>query len=117
MSDFNKLSVYKKSYELTLLIYNFTKKLPDCEKFGLVNQINRCGVSIPSNIAEGSSRSSDKDFARFLEIALGSSYELEVQVSIAIDVYSQNKEQYVGLKGKITEIQKMLNGMIKKLKE
>lgn len=77
------LEVWKKSIELVKLIYKLTEKFPAKEQFGLVSQIRRAAVSIPSNIAEGSARSSHKDAIRFVDIALGSLSELETQLIIA----------------------------------
>ncbi len=77
MKDYRKLRVWKKGIEIVKLTYQLTKELPSEEKFNLVSQMNRSAVSIPSNIAEGSSRKSEKDYYRFLEIALGSSFELD----------------------------------------
>ncbi len=65
---------------LVKVVYDITSKLPMEERFGFISQLNRCSVSIPSNIAEGSGRSSEKEFVRFLEIAISSSYELETQL-------------------------------------
>lgn len=69
--------------ELVDAIYTFVEAFPNSEKYGLSSQITRSAVSIPSNIAEGASRNSEKDFARFLEIGLGSAFELETQLIIA----------------------------------
>ena len=69
--------------ELVDNVYGFVEAFPNTEKYGLSSQITRSAVSIPSNIAEGASRNSEKDFARFLEIALGSAFELETQLIIA----------------------------------
>ncbi|MFC2109612.1 four helix bundle protein [Bacteroidota bacterium] len=77
MHNFKELDVWKLSKDLCKEIYTATNNLPDSEKYGLVSQLNRSVVSIPSNIAEGSSRKSDKDFSRFIDIVLGSSFEVE----------------------------------------
>jgi four helix bundle protein len=82
MRNFRELNVWNQGIELVLKGYQLTKRLPDEEKFGLKSQINRPLVSIPSNIAEGSSRKSDKDFSRFLEISLGSAFEVETDLII-----------------------------------
>ena len=74
--NFKELNVWKKSMNLVIEIYKLTRELPDSEKFGLVSQINRAAVSIPSNIAEGTSRITTKDISRFLNFSLGSAYEL-----------------------------------------
>ena len=84
--NYKELQFWKRSKRLCVYIYKETSEFPSEERFGLMNQIRRCAVSIPSNIAEGSSRNSIKDFKRFLEIATGSAYELETQLSIANDI-------------------------------
>lgn len=84
--NYKKLLFWKKSKELSIDIYKITKEFPDDERFGLTSQMRRCAVSVASNIAEGSSRSSVKDFRRFLEISMGSIYELEVQLMISNEV-------------------------------
>lgn len=76
MHFFRKLDVWKKSMSLVTDIYQLTNSFPSQERFGLMSQMQRAAVSIPSNIAEGSAKSSNKDFARFLEISIGSSLEL-----------------------------------------
>ncbi len=86
MHRFKDLEIWKKSRLFCSEIYSITSKFPDSEKFGLTNQLRRASVSIPSNIAEGSSRKSNKDFARFLQITLGSAYEVETQLLIAFDL-------------------------------
>ena len=75
--NFRKLKIWKYSIELVYKTYRITKTFPNDEKFGLTSQLNRCSVSIPSNIAEGSSKSSDKHFKNYLEISLGSAFEWE----------------------------------------
>lgn len=77
MHRFKELSIRKRSRSFCSQIYEITSKFPESEKFGITNQLRRASVSIPSNIAEGSSRNSHKDFIRFLRISLGSAYEIE----------------------------------------
>jgi four helix bundle protein len=86
MHRFKDLEIWKLSRLFCTQIYFVTANFPDNEKFGLTNQLRRASVSIPSNIAEGSSRSSNKDFSRFIEIAIGSIYEIETQLLIASDL-------------------------------
>lgn len=86
MHRFKDLDVWNISRKFCSEIYLITANFPESEKFGLINQLRRAAVSIPSNIAEGSSRSSNKDFSRFLEIAIGSMYEIETQLLIASDL-------------------------------
>jgi four helix bundle protein len=84
MQDYKALRVWRDSRDLVLEIYQLTSLFPTNERFGLVSQMRRASVSISSNIAEGCSRSGPRDLARFLEIALGSAFELEVQLELAV---------------------------------
>lgn len=93
MHRFKELEIWKRSRLFCSKIYNITSKLPESEKFGLTNQLRRASVSIPSNIAEGSSRHSNKDFSKFLEITLGSAYEIETQLLIGYDLKFISKEE------------------------
>lgn len=86
MRNFRELEVWKDSRKLVKEIYFITKQLPIEEKYGLTSQINRCVVSIPANIAEGSAKYSQKDFVRFLQISLGSAYELESHLILCGDL-------------------------------
>lgn len=83
MHEYKKLKVWNDAIELVTDIYLITKTFPDSEKYGLVSQINRCAVSIPSNIAEGAGRNSNGEFRQFLGISNGSCYELETQLLLA----------------------------------
>ena len=93
-------------------VYIVTKNFPKEELYGLTSQIRRCAISIPSNIAEGRGRNSDKEFIRFLQISLGSIYELQTQLELAFELnYIDNIEQLIDLS---IEIEKMLNTLITK---
>ena len=94
--------------ELVKEIYLLTANLPSDEKFGLVSQIRRCAISIPSNIAEGAGRNNPKEFIQFLGIANGSSYELETQLLILVELNFKNEIEIQPLIDSITEIQKMI---------
>lgn len=83
MRNFKELKVWQKGFEIAVNCFKITNEFPAQEKFGLVSQINKYGVFIPSNISAGSSRKSDKDYSRFIEISLGSCFELETQLLIA----------------------------------
>ena len=107
MHQFKELLIWKKSREFCSKIYTITSTFPAEEKFGLTNQLRRASVSIPSNIAEGSSRNSNKDFARFLEIAIGSAYEVETQLLISSDLGFINHENIIDLTNILEEIIKM----------
>ncbi|NOY47460.1 MAG: four helix bundle protein [Chlorobi bacterium] len=106
--NFRELNVWKKSMSLVFETYKLTRELPDVEKFGLVSQINRCAVSIPSNIAEGTSRTTDKEITRFMNIAMGSAYELETQLMLITKLYPKLKEDSLALINNLNEIQKMI---------
>jgi four helix bundle protein len=93
--------------ELVTMIYELTRDFPQHEKFGLVSQINRSAVSIPSNIAKGVGRNSDKEFTRFLAIAHASSFELETQLIISKNLNYLSVEVLNGLANQLTELQKM----------
>ena len=115
MHNYKKLDVWKESVNLVTEIYCLTDSFPDKEKFGLISQINRCAVSIPSNIAEGTSRSSLKEICRFLDIAMGSAYELETQLIIVANLYNDLQDHTEKLISDTNEIQRMIMGFKKKL--
>ena len=116
MKDFKKLIVWQKSIELVTLIYKISKDFPNEEKYGLTSQVTRSAVSIPSNIAEGSSRISERDYFRFLEISLGSAFELETQLIIVEKLEIVNSTEISGLIDQTKMVQKMLSGLMNKLK-
>jgi len=107
MHRFKDLEIWKRSRPFCSSIYKITSKFPDSEKFGLTNQLRKASVSIPSNIAEGSSRHSNKDFSRFLQIAIGSAYEIETQLLIAFDLKFISEIELNNLISELQEIIKM----------
>jgi len=115
MKNFKELRIWQKGIEIAVKAYKATEQFPSQEKFGIVSQITRAGVSIPSNIAEGSSRSSIKDYARFVELSLGSSFELETQLLIARQLNFGHTETIDHLLFEVGEEQKMLQGFLSKL--
>lgn len=115
MSDFKDLQVWQKSIDFVTEIYKATDTFPENEKFGLVAQLRRAAVSIPSNISEGSTRRSKVDFIQYLKIARGSAAEIETQLIIARKINFLSDESYNMLTETILEISKMLNGLIKSL--
>lgn len=117
MQDFRKLEVWKKSMTLAKLLYQLADSLPSKEKFGLSSQITRAAVSIPSNIAEGCSRSGAKEFKRFLEIALGSAYELETQLLLIQALFNKNDTALTATLKDVKEVQKMLHALILKVRK
>lgn len=109
-SSYRDLVVWQKAMELTKQVYMITKDFPKEEVYGLTSQIRRCAVSNPSNIAEGRGRNGDKEFVKFLQISLGSLYELQTQLELAMSFcYINNIENILNLS---LEIEKMLNKSI-----
>src|ERR1017187_11026532 len=102
MHNYKQLNVWAKALDLVVDIYKTTFYFPTEEKYGLISQMRKCAVSIPSNIAEGAGRNSDKEFCHFLSVANGSSYELETQVIVA-----NRLELCEDLCQQLNEIQKM----------
>jgi four helix bundle protein len=115
MHNFKKLDIWVKSMNLVTEIYRITNSFPNHERFGLTSQMQRSAVSIPSNIAEGSAKSSNKDFSRFLEMSIGSSFELETQIILATNLGYLDSENSITIQNKISEIQKMIIGFKNKL--
>ena len=109
MHQFKNLEIWKRSRYFCSKIYAVTSNFPDNEKFGITNQLRRASVSIPSNIAEGSSRASNKDFLRFLEIAIGSAYEIETQLLISNDLEFLEFDTLKILLYELEEIIKMIS--------
>jgi len=113
--NFKKLKIWLRSMELCDDVFGTTKNFPKTEIYSLTSQINRSVVSVPSNIAEGASRSSDKDFKRFLEISLGSLYELQTQIVLSSYKNYISKKELEILEDRIEELQKMISGFMKSL--
>lgn len=116
IKTYRDLIVWQKAMALVAKIYRITKGFPKEESFGLTSQMRRCAVSIPSNIAEGYGRHSTGDYIRFLQITMGSVYELQTQLEIALNlsyisdtVFNENYESF-------REIERMLSSLIAKLK-
>ena len=101
MHRYRDLKFWRESKELSVEIYRMTTGFPKEEKFGIVDQMRRASVSIPSNIAEGSSRNSNKDFNRFLGYSMGSAYELETQLEISKELGFVNSEDHEILSSKL----------------
>ena len=117
MNQYKNLKVWQKSLDLVVEVYKKTDTFPDKEKFGLTSQINRCAVSISSNIAEGAGRNSNKEFNNFLGITLGSSCELETQLIIAHRLGYIGEGELNKLTVLIAEIQKMVVGLQKNIQQ
>lgn len=110
--NFKNLKVWKKSVDLAVKVYHITKGFPSEEKFGIISQMRRASVSISSNIAEGTAKSTSKSFANSLDISLGESYELETQAVIANLVGLLSNEKFAELDSDISEVQRMINGLV-----
>ena len=116
MRNFRTLNIWQQGIQLVVDVYALSEQLPHEEKYGLKSQICRAVVSIPSNIAEGSSRPSEIEYRRFLEIAFGLAFELETQLMIIQKLRLVSSDQIEYLKNFLDVEQKMINGLITKLK-
>jgi len=115
MNKFKELKVWQKAIQLITENYFQTSKFPKDEMYGITSQIRRCAVSIPSNIAEGAGRKTKKDFSHFLNIAKGSSFELETQLIISKELEFLKLADFEILYSELDEIQKMITGLQKSL--
>ena len=107
MHNYKELEIWKSSIKFCPKIYKITEKFPDNERFGLISQLKRAVVSIPSNIAEGSAKSSDKHFLIFLETSLGSCYEVETQLLVSFHLGFISEKEYNQLSSELITIIKM----------
>ena len=111
MHNFKDLKVWQKAVDLAVKVYTVTKSFPAEEKFGLVSQMRRAGVSVPSNIAEGCAKTSSISFVNSLEVSLGESFELETQMIISERVGILNPEIAREMESDISEVQRMIMGL------
>jgi len=116
IKSYRDLIVWQKSIYLVRNVYILTQKLPKEELYGLTNQMRRCAVSIPSNIAEGYGRNSTGDYKRFLQIAVGSLYELQTQIEISFQLKYLDENNLNSIISLCTEIDKILYSLIQKIK-
>lgn len=114
--SYKELKVWQKGFACVSRIYKLTATFPQTEQYGLSSQMRRAAISIPSNIAEGSQRTSDKEFANFLLIARGSIAELETQILLAIDLQFVSLKNVQGILDELDEISRMLHSFFSKLK-
>ncbi len=112
---YRQLVVWRKIMELAKLIYGMTQKLPGEERFGLVAQMRRAAVSIPSNIAEGQARHTTKEFIQFISHAEGSLAELDTQLRLGIDLRYCSSVDAVAAQSLMEELRKMLNSLRRNL--
>jgi four helix bundle protein len=116
VKDFRRLKVWQKAHLLTLNVYETTRKFPKEELYGLTTQMRRSSSSIPTNIAEGCGRAGDAEFARFLQIAMGSASELEYELILSRDLHYLSLDEYENLNRETVEVKRMLGPFIGKLK-
>jgi len=116
MKTYRELIVWNKAMELVTNIYRVTEAFPEKEIYGLISQMRRCAVSIPSNIAEGYGRNSTQEYIRFLQISVGSLYEIQTQAEIAFNLRYLDKKLFENVYESTREIERMLSSLIKKLK-
>ena len=117
MKDFKELKVWQKAYEFSLSVYLISKSFPREELYGLTSQLRRATVSIGANIAEGCGRRSDGEFVRFLQIARGSSSEVEHHLLLARDLKFMPQSVYADLERKLAEVQRMLTSLVSVIQE
>jgi len=116
MKKFRDLKVWEHAHQLTLEVYKVTNAFPKDELYGLTSQIRRACSSIPTNIAEGCGKDGDAEFNRFLQIAMGSSSELEYELQLAKDLKYLTNDDFLRLDAKLIEVRKMLNGLIQRVR-
>jgi four helix bundle protein len=115
MRDFRSLKVWQKAHEVTLSTYKSTLSFPRQETYGLVSQLRRAASSVPANIAEGCGCDGSREFARFLQIGLRSASEAEYHLLLARDLGYLELKTYEVLNDQVTEVKRMLTGLIQKL--
>jgi four helix bundle protein len=115
MKDFRQLTVWQKSHELTLSIYERTASFPREELYGLTSQIRRAASSIPANLAEGCGADGDAELARYCRIARASASELEYHILLSRDLKLMSTDAYEKLTERVVEVKRMLTGLIQKL--
>jgi four helix bundle protein len=115
MREYKKLDVWKMAVELSTEVYQMTQGFPKSELYGIVSQIQRSSVSVPSNIAEGAGRGSDKQFSQYLHIAYGSLCELETQLIISKNLKYISEDQLNAVSGKMILLQKKIYNLDKTL--
>lgn len=117
MHNFKELAIWQKGMNVAMECYKITNQFPKDEQFNLTNQLRRAAVSVPSNISEGSSRKSDKDFNRFLHISLGSLFELETQLILSEKLGYIKGPTFNKMENQISELQRMIYGFSNKISD
>ncbi len=116
MRDFRRLNVWTRSHGITLDVYRVTRLFPKDELYGLRSQIRRAAASVCANIAEGCGRRGGAEFARFLDIALGSASELEYHLLLSADLDLIDQDDHARLNDSVTQVKRMLTGLLNKLR-
>ncbi len=117
MTNFKELLIWQKAFAIGVRVLKLTKDFPKHEQYGLASQMNRSAVSIASNIAEGAGRESKKEFERFLDYSVGSSYELETQLLFALELEYIKKEDCDSLQDELSQLLRMIRKFKEKLKD
>lgn len=116
MHNFRNMQIWKDAMDLAQAVYEITENLPKMETYGLISQMTRAAMSVPSNIAEGSGRT-DKDFSHFLSIALGSLFELNTQIMLSERIGYIDNTQSLALQGRADKLQMMITAFQRHLDE
>lgn len=116
MQDFKKLTVWKKSYDLAMKVYDAAHTFPKVERYELASQMRRCSISVPANIAEGCGRYTSPELVRFLDIAMGSLSELECYIMFARDLHYLSEDGYSILEQYLVEVRRMLIAFIQRVR-
>jgi four helix bundle protein len=116
MRDFRQIRVWAKAHNLVLEVYKVTKRFPKEELYGLTSQLRRASASIPANIAEGFGRGGDTELARFLQIGLGSAYEVEYHALLARDLGLLDGQTHQHLEALVIEVKRMLTTLLLKVR-
>jgi four helix bundle protein len=116
MQDFRRLEVWREAHGLTLAVYKASAGFSDDERFGLTSQLRRACASIAANLAEGCGRGSDTDFARFVQVALGSAFETDYHLLLARDLGYLSEQQYMPLNEQIQVVKRMLQALLRSLR-
>lgn len=115
IKSFRDLIAWQKAFQLGLTLYRMTDCFPDRERFGLISQLRRGGVSVASNIAEGYGRGSTMDYVRYLKVARGALYELDTQLLFAVELGYLPRSEYLSVKDLLDESERVLAGLIRSL--
>lgn len=113
MRDYRKIQVWNRAHQFVLSVYKLTESFPAKEQYGLTSQLRRAVLSIPTNIAEGCGRSTEAEFSRFIDISHGSASEVDYLLLVCQDLGYMEKHTYTDLYKELTEIRKMLTGLVK----